>query len=184
MNFTLEHTIEALLFWKAEPVKISYIQTSTKESIENITLAISALEKRLETTSGLRIARLGEGEKLEICLVTAPEGKSLITQLVEHELQTDIGKAGIETLTIVAYMGPISRADIEYVRGVQSQFILRNLLVRDLIEKSDDPKDERRSLYSATFDLLAHLGITKIEDLPDFDKVRTEVRQYLHSQTQ
>ena len=183
MSQNLEQKIEALLFWKGEPVKFSYIEKITQESAENITAALKLLEERLSNSSGLRLARLGEGDSLEVCLVTAPQEKSFIAELAQQELQTDIGKAGIETLTIIAYMGPISRADIEYIRGVQSQFIIRNLLIRGLIEKKDDPQDERRSLYSPTFDLLAHLGITKIEDLPDFEKIRSEVLVYTKNNT-
>jgi segregation and condensation protein B len=86
-----------------------------------------------------------------------------------------LGKAGLETLAIILYQGPISRADIDYIRGVNSQFIVRNLLIRGLIERVDNPTDARSFLYKTTLDLLSHLGISKIQDLPEYDQVRRDI---------
>ena len=111
----------------------------------------------------------------EVMLGTAKEFSPLIEQLTKEELSRDLGKAGLETLSIVLYQGPISRADIDYIRGVNSQFILRNLLIRGLVERIDNPKDARSFLYKTTLDLLAHLGISKVEDLPEYEKVRSDI---------
>jgi len=72
---------------------------------------------------------------------------------------------------LIAYLGPISRAQIDYFRGVNSSFILRNLLMRGLIERVSESADRSYS-YQISFDLLKHLGISKIEDLPDYLKYR------------
>ena len=69
-------------------------------------------------------------------LGTAPQMSATVETLTKEELMKDLGKAGLETISIILYKGPISRAEIDYIRGVQSNFILRNLLVRGLIEKS------------------------------------------------
>jgi segregation and condensation protein B len=114
-------------------------------------------------------------------LGTAKELSSLIEQLTKEELTRDLGKAGLETLSIVLYQGPISRADIDYIRGVNSQFILRNLLIRGLVERVDNPADARSFLYQTTLQLLSHLGISKREDLPEFDKVREDIAAFKHS---
>jgi segregation and condensation protein B len=84
----------------------------------------------------------------------------------------------METLSTILYYGPISRRDIDYIRGVNSTFIIRNLLVRGLIEKAENDKDQRIFMYKPTFDLLAFLGITKIEDLPDYTKIREEFEAF------
>jgi segregation and condensation protein B len=101
-------------------------------------------------------------------LGTAPEASALIEQLTREELSKDLGKAGLETLSIIVYKSPITRADLDYIRGVNSSFILRNLQIRGLVEKITNPADARSFLYRPTFELLQHLGVTRVEDLPEY----------------
>ena len=114
----------------------------------------------------------------EVTLGTSKEASELIESLTKEELTKDIGKAGLETLSIILYQGPISRAELDYIRGVNSQFILRNLLVRGLIEKIDNPKDQRSFLYKPTLQLLSFIGISKIEDIPDFQSVKSDIENF------
>ena len=93
-----------------------------------------------------------------------------------------MGKAGLETLSIILYQGPITRSEIDYIRGVNSNFILRNLLVRGLIEKIVSPKDTRSFMYRPTFELLQHIGVSKIENVPDYQKIRTEIENFKNGQ--
>ncbi len=114
----------------------------------------------------------------EVMLGTSKEMSPIIEQLTKDELTRDLGKAGLETLSIILYQGPISRADIDYIRGVNSQFILRNLLIRGLVERIDNPKDARSFLYKTTLDLLSHLGISKVTDLPEYENVRKDIESF------
>ena len=82
-------------------------------------------------------------------------------------------------MSIIAYSGPISRADIEYIRGVNSSFTIRNLLLRGLIERTVDPKRANAYIYSASFDLIKRLGLSGISELPDYEKYRQMV-SHLH----
>ena len=111
-------------------------------------------------------------------LGTSKELSSLIEKLTRDELNRDLGKAGLETLSIILYQGPITRAEIDYIRGVNSQFVVRNLLVRGLIERVDNPKDARSFLYKTTLDLLSLLGVSKIEDLPEYANIRAEIEAF------
>jgi segregation and condensation protein B len=104
--------------------------------------------------------------------------------LTKEELTRDLGKAGLETLSIILYQGPISRANIDYIRGVNSQFIVRNLLIRGLIDRVENPKDARSYIYKTTIDLLSHLGISKIEELPEYEQVRKDIDSYATNQQQ
>ena len=115
-------------------------------------------------------------------LGTAKELSPLIEQLTKEELTKDLGKAGLETLSIILYQGPITRADIDYIRGVNSQFIVRNLLIRGLVERVENPKDARSFLYKTTLDLLSHLGISKIEELPEYAQVREDIDGFKRAQ--
>ena len=173
----LSQQLEAILFWKAEPIAIKKLATLLGEgvTIENVKAAITDLELALQTRgSGLTLVQTDE----EVTLGTAKELSPLIEKLTKDELSRDLGKAGLETLSIVLYQGPISRADIDYIRGVNSQFILRALMIRGLVERIDNPKDARSFLYKPTLQLLAHMGVSKIADLPDYEQVRADIESF------
>ncbi|MEI6238125.1 MAG: SMC-Scp complex subunit ScpB [bacterium] len=171
----LDAKIEAILFWKGEPLKKKRLAEILEKSEEEITAALLALESRL-SGSGLTLARLED----EVQIMTGREVSEIIEKLTKEELIRDLGKAGLETLTIILYKGPLTRAGIDYIRGVNSQFILRNLLIRGLIERVSNPNDSRSFLYKTTFNLLSHLGISKIEDLPEYTKIKGELDAFEH----
>ncbi|MBL7045283.1 MAG: SMC-Scp complex subunit ScpB [Parcubacteria group bacterium] len=169
----LDSKIEALLFYKGETMKVKELVKllgADKDSIEN---ALSTLKEKL-LGRGITFIRKED----EIQLTTTPEMSYIIEQIRKDELTKDLGKAGAETLAIVLYKGPITRAEIDYIRGVNSTFILRNLLIRGLVEKVSNPKDQRSFLYKYTTELLAFLGISSIEDLPEFDTVQSELEKF------
>lgn len=169
----ISQKIEAVLFWKAEPVSIKNLAKLLGSNEKDITASLITLETKL-AGRGVTLVRTED----EVMLGTAKELSPLIEQLTKEELTRDLGKAGLETLSIVLYQGPISRANIDYIRGVNSQFILRALLIRGLVERVDNPGDSRSFLYKPTLDLLAHLGVNKISDLPEFDKVRADIETF------
>lgn len=171
--------LEAILFWKAEPVPIKKLATLLNTDAARIQHGLIELENTLKGR-GLTLVRTDE----EVMLGTAKELSPLIEQLTKEELTRDLGKAGLETLSIILYQGPISRADIDYIRGVNSQFIVRNLLIRGLVERIDNPKDARSFLYKTTLQLLSHLGISKMADLPEYEQVRSDIESFKQSQQQ
>ncbi len=167
---TLESKIEAILFWKGEPMKRKKLCEILDCDIVEIDQALNQLDERLNRRG---ITLLAKGD--EVTLGTAKELSPIIEKLTKEELTKDLGKAGSETLAIILYKGPISRRDIDWIRGVNSAFIVRNLLVRGLIEKVVSKTDERIYLYKTTFDLLSYLGLKKEADLPDFEKTKAEL---------
>lgn len=169
----LEQKIEAILFVKAEPVSSSFLAKILHETKEGIVSALTRLDNHLQTR-GVRLIYKED----KVMLGTAPELKLLIEEIVKAELTEELGKAALETLTIVLYYGPVSKARIDFIRGVNSQFILRNLLVRGLVERMTAPKDKRVFLYRPTFELLQHLGVARITMLPEYDAVREEVKSF------
>ena len=176
MNTPLSLQLEAILFWKAEPISLKKLAALLKVSEEEIRVAAGELRTTL----------LGRGITLvewqdEFALETSKEVSSLIESLTKEELNKDLGKAGLETLSIILYQGPISRADIDYIRGVNSQFIVRNLLMRGLVERVDNPTDQRSFLYKGTMELVSHLGITSREELPDFEAVKKDIENFKNS---
>jgi segregation and condensation protein B len=174
----LDAQIEAVLFWKAEPVSVKKLaeifgKEEKKVSEAEIREAIAVLKNNLKNR-GLTLLELDN----TVSLGTAREMSPLIEKLTKEELVRDLGKAGLETISIVLYQGPITRAEIDYIRGVNSQFILRNLLIRGLVEKVENPADRRSFLYKPTMDLFAHLGVSAITDLPDYENVRKNISAF------
>lgn len=185
----LVNKIEAILFWKGEPVSIKKLSqifstyggsTEGREKVvteEEIKIAIKELEEKIQDRGIVLVSKDDE-----YTLATSKDVSEIIEKLTKEELVKDLGKAGLETLSIIIYQGPISRAEIDYIRGVQSNFILRNLMIRGLVEKVSNPSDQRSFLYKPTFELLSYLGVSKIEDLPDFEKARNEIESYKNRQ--
>ncbi|MEK7650503.1 MAG: SMC-Scp complex subunit ScpB [Patescibacteria group bacterium] len=174
----LEAQIEAVLFWRAEPISVSKLSQILNKKESEITESLMKLEQSLENR-GVSLIRKNE----EIMLGTNPEASSLIEKLTKEELSRDLGRASLETLTTILYKQPISRAEIDYIRGVNSSFILRHLMVRGLVERIQNPDDARSFLYRPSFDLLQHLGLKKLEDLPDYDVLTKQLEQVTSNQT-
>ena len=181
----LEHTLEALLFWKGEPMTVKELAKSLGRKEAEVTEALNELEQTLRVR-GIVLLRKNTLDKHgqtnaaeeEVMLGTSTEASQLIEQLTKDELSKDLGKASLETLAIILYKGPVKRSEIDNIRGVNSQFILRNLLVRGLIDRRPDPRDSRASLYAASFEMLSYLGISKVEDLANFDQVKEEIKKF------
>lgn len=173
MSLSLPAQIEALLFWKAESISIKKIASILNKTPDEIKAAIESLRESL-SGRGLSLIELED----EVNLGTSKEASELIATLNKEELSRDLGKAGLETLSIILYQAPISRADLDYIRGVNSQFIIRNLLIRGLIEKVDNPNDQRSYLYKPTLELLSYLGVSKLEEIPDFNLVKADIENF------
>lgn len=173
-NISLEQKLEALLFYKGEPVRVNALTKALAESEEAVRTALLALRKNL-TNRGITLVVEGE----YAALATAPDTHELIEAMRKEELEGPLGKAGLETLAIVIYHGPVSKADIEYIRGVNSSSTLRSLSMRGLIEKFDNPNDRRSVLYKPTPELPAHLGISSAAEAPEFDAIKAAIQKIL-----
>ncbi len=162
--------VEALLFIHGEPLSIKKIGEVLGVAAEEAAALVDAYAKCIEGGDrGLTLAREGD----EVQLVTKPEWNSILERFVKTELSEDLTPASVETLAIVSYFGPLSRMRIDYQRGVNSSFILRNLLLRGLIERTPDPAHPNSFLYRPSFALLRHLGIERRELLPDYEKFQS-----------
>lgn len=159
-------SIEGVLFYKAEPVKKAELAKLFSVSEAEIDAALAKISESL-SNHGVRVTITDTHAQL----VTASEISELIEQVRKEELSSDIGKAGAETLAIILYRGPLSRAEVDKIRGVNSTFILRNLLIRGLIERRNHPTDARSFIYAVTPALYNHLGIEKRESMPEFPEI-------------
>ncbi len=168
---TLEQKIEAVLFYKNEPVETKKLASLLGKSENEVKEGLRSLGQALEGRGVCLIVT-----DKEASLATAPGMTELIEQITKDDLSREIGKAGLETLSIILYNSEgIGRRRIDYIRGVNSTFILRNLVSRGLVERQTDPKDQRSFVYKPTLQLLAHIGVKNISDIPDFGKFKVEM---------
>jgi segregation and condensation protein B len=170
MTNDIEKKIEAVLFWKGEPMSLKKLGEILKVSEGEIKDAVFNLKNNLAGRGVVLLENSGE-----ITLGTAPELSKLIENLQKEELNKELSRASLETLSIILYKNGISRAEIDYIRGVNSSFILRALSVRGLIEKTLDPKDNRRFLYRPSFDLFSFMGVKSVEELPNWGEVNSSI---------
>ncbi len=164
--------IEGLLFYKSSPQKKQTVMKLFEITADELLIALNILSERLKTGA----TRLIETTE-EIQLVTCPELAPIIEAMRKNELKADISKAGAETLAIILYQEPISRAEIDRIRGVNSSFILRNLLIRGLVERSNN-KNRSGYVFTISPTLLAYLGITEKHQLPDFSTIANALEQF------
>ena len=162
---TTDILIEGFLFYKSSPQKKRAIMKVFEIDETEFNNALSVLKERLQT-GAITIIETDD----EVQLATKVQLAPVIESIRKNELKADIGKAGAETLAIVLYRGPISRAEIDRVRGVNSSFILRNLLIRGLVERNRNAKTNSYE-FAITPALLSQLGITHKHELPDFAKI-------------
>lgn len=163
---TLDQKIEGYLFFKGEPVSLKELASVLGTDRASIRAAASVLGEKL---SGRGLVLVENDDAL--MLGTRPELGPLFEEMRRKELSGELSKASIETLAIILYKAGVARSEIDYIRGVNSGFILRNLLVRGLIAKETDPNDSRRYVYKPSFDMLAQLGVQKVSDLPNYASI-------------
>ncbi len=161
--------LEALLFVHGEPLAHKKMEAALGLKPGEAEAVLTELARRLEDPArGLMLVR--DREKAQ--LATKPAWSHLLAEFVKEEVAEELTPAALEALGIVAYLGPISRAKLEYLRGVNSIVILRSLTMRGLVERFPDPEHPQSFLYRATLDLVKHLGVAKEEELPEYEKFR------------
>jgi len=167
--------LEALLFIHGEPI-------SKKKAMKILEASESQMaellhEFRIRTESEERgVALFEDSEKIQ--LATKPQFGEMLQAFIKEELTEELSPASLEALSIVAYLGPVSRSRIDYIRGVNSAFILRSLLMRGLVERSQDPQSGTAYLYRPSFECLRHLGVKRQEDLPDYEKISSILAKF------
>lgn len=169
----LDKAIEALLFYKAEPIKREILIKTLGVETGEFNSALESLKNRLH--SGATTLLVTDDE---VSLVVSPQFDDLIESTRKEEMRRGIGKAGAETLAIVMYRGPITRVEIDRVRGVNSSYILRNLEMRGLVERR---AGKRQNEFIITTELLRHLGIREKTEMPDYAKVLNALEAFENS---
>ena len=171
MNDKLKNQLESLLFVSNKPLSAKILAKfcGAEESAVLQTLTEMLAEKK---DSGIVLLEASG----QYQFATHSANTELVKQFLNADLREKLTDATVEVLAVIAYRQPISKVEIESIRGVNSQYSLRHLLMRGLIEKIPNPNDARGSLYQITTDFLQQLGLTSIHDLPDFEKLVEHIK--------
>lgn len=171
--------LEALLFLHGEPISFSKIEAILHINEEESRSLVSLLNDELEKDHR-GICLISDGKKVQ--LATKPSFSSLLEEFAKSQLSEDLTPAVMEVLAIISYCAPITRDELERIRGVHSAVTLRNLLLRGLIEK--DEQENGSIFYHPTLELLKHLGVANMEDLPDYEKFKELYRSAINPDAQ
>lgn len=172
-------SLEALLFYYGESLTRSRIATFLNISAHDCDALITDYETALEKNErGLTLLH----ESGTVRLVTKPSVRAICEALVKEEFRETLTPAALETLSIIAYLGPVARSTVDYIRGVNSSFTVRSLLMRGLIERDHD--HGHAYLYRASKDFLSHMGLRHIEDLPEYARFQNILREFESSATE
>jgi segregation and condensation protein B len=167
---SLKSQLESLLFVAVRPIAVKDLALSAQAKTKEVEDALVELAADYQTRNG-GLALIKNNGQYQI--TTAAENASLVQEFLKDETTGELSQPSLEALTIIAYRGPIAKLELDRIRGVNCALIIRNLLLRGLIEeKHDKVKDEY--YYTVTHDFIRFLGLTAVTDLPDYDKLHQD----------
>lgn len=165
----LKAKIESILFVAARPLSVARLTEICGAKKDDISKALDEIaESYASAGSGIRLVRHGDS----VQMATSQETSDLVREFLKDETTGELTKPSLETLTIVAYRGPMTKAEIEQVRGVNCSLILRNLMMRGLVEAMGEHGNPLTQ-YRVTMDFLRFLGLSSVEELPEYDILRS-----------
>jgi segregation and condensation protein B len=159
--------IESILFASTKPLSPKQLENIIKCDKNEIKAALEELANEYNQ-KGKGINLINNKSKYQFA--TSPDNSKIIQEMLKSEMTGELTRPSLETLTVVAYRGPITKAELEQIRGVNCSLILRNLLMRGLVEASYDKK-RAVTLYNITLDFMRYLGISDVKDLPEYEKL-------------
>lgn len=164
---TLAAKLESLLFVAVKPLSAKDLAALSQAKASEVEAALAELgESYRSRQSGL--ALIDSNGRYQI--TTAAENADLVRGFLQDETSGELSQPSLEALTIIAYRGPIAKYELERIRGVNCSLIIRNLLLRGLIEEKSG-REGQDSLYSVTPDFLRFLGLSRALDLPDYERL-------------
>ena len=169
---TLSGRIEAILFVAGEPVRIEDLAKALNVTVKAVENEVIKLRDEYDFHQrGFTLKRFGH----QVQLATRALYASDVVHLLQPVQKQSLTQAAMETLAVVAYKQPVTRAEVEQVRGVKCDYSLQSLMNKELIvEVGRKDALGRPILYGTTENFLAHFGLTSLEDLPPMPEVPKE----------
>jgi segregation and condensation protein B len=162
-----KRVIEAVLFLTEEPLKADRIAAVLATSLSEAEILMQELKDDLASANrGLQIVETAGGFQMG----TVPELAPYLERAFSEDVSSNLSTAALEALAIIAYKQPVTRIEIESIRGVRSEHVLENLLKRKLVKISGRKEGPGRPLlYGTTADFLKYFGLKELADLPPLD---------------
>ncbi|MBT3816723.1 MAG: SMC-Scp complex subunit ScpB [Candidatus Magasanikbacteria bacterium] len=162
-------SLEAVLFVASKPLSVKKLAKALDISIDDVSETLETLETKYNhESSGIHLFFSGDTVRMG----TNPAYADVVDQFISYDIGGDLTKAQLETLTVIAYRGPITRPELEEIRGVNCAIILRNLLMRGLISEKQD-EEKLLPVFVLSVLALSHLGISSMDELPQYDELNT-----------
>jgi segregation and condensation protein B len=163
-NNNLKQKIEVLLFMARNPLTEEYLAKNTEAGEEEVKTAVRQLiDKYSDPEFGIHIIHISGGYQF----ATKAEYAKTLELYINSPQEFSLSMAALETLVIIAYRQPITRAEVEAIRGVNSDGIMKSLFDKELVEeKGKSDTIGRPTLYGTTDNFLKHFGLNSLEDLP------------------
>ncbi len=159
--------IESILFVASKPLRTKKIAAVLKISEKEALEFLKDLQlKHNNADSGIAILQNGD----EWQMVASAENKEASENFLKSEVSGELTRPQLETLTVVSYCGPITKPELEQIRGVNCSLILRNLMLRGLVKENEDGAN-LLPVYEVTMDYLRHLGLNSLEELPNYSEL-------------
>ena len=169
----LTNKIQAFLFSEGGSLTLRKLMSHLEVQEPELRAALDELQEHLEG-SGLTLIR----SETEATLAVSSQTSAVLQKAYQAELGREIGDAGLEVLAIVLYRGPSTRSQIDYIRCVHTSSTIRTMLARGLLERTGNPEDGREYFYRPTVELLSHLGVRRVEELPNYQEIVGELAAF------
>lgn len=164
---SIQSQIETILFVASKPLAVKKIAKVLQQTEEKTTETLVVLQQKYNTPdSGIIIVQNNE----EWQMVSHPDNRETAENFMKAEVSGELTRPQLETLTVISYCGPITKPELEHIRGVNCSLILRNLMMRGLVKEAEN-KSSLLPTYEATMDYLRHLGLNNLNELPEYDKL-------------
>lgn len=159
--------LETILFVASKPLGEKKMAKVLNAPAEQVAEALKELGNKYSAPdAGIVLFKNND----EWQLVSNPENKEMAENFVKAEITGELTRPQLETLTVISYVGPITKPELEQIRGVNCSLILRNLMIRGLVKESE-AVDRLLPAYEITMDYLRHLGITSLSELPNYQEL-------------
>lgn len=169
----MKSKIESLLFVSPKPISINQLaEIFNVDKTEILKIGDELMLKYNTADNGINIIKhkgwTEGGTKLQ--MTASPANGEVVREFLKEEMNSELSRPSLETLTIIAYRGPISKAEVEQIRGINCSMILKNLSIRGLVEVKED-HNMLTSYYNITPDFMRYLGISDVRQLPDYERL-------------
>ncbi|MCG2686917.1 SMC-Scp complex subunit ScpB [Candidatus Parcubacteria bacterium] len=163
----IKKNIESILFISNKPLSTKQLADLVGKGKAEIETVLESLKREYNNSDrGIKIIE----HNGKIQMATDSNSSEIVEKFLKQELTGEMTRPQLETVTIIAYRGPVTKMELEQIRGVNCSLILRNLLMRGLAESRLDKKIQT-TVYNITTDFVRFLGLTNIQDLPDYERL-------------